>query len=99
MTVSISTNQIPDRSENEDEAVILLVLRRTDPENPQGDPLPDISSSIVTNTTLAQAMIDHVSAIGFDPAKSYLGVVSLTDAEVGGIITATDLASYIAQNG
>jgi len=81
-----------DRDENQDEAVMVLVFRRTDPVSEEGSPSPDITAF---NGPPSPAFIDAVVAFciesGFDPAQSFATVASLTDVEQGGADTLSDL--------
>lgn len=92
MSVSVSTNEIPSRLEEQDEVLVLLAMRRTDPGNPTGSPNPDIPNlEVATNGVFLEEMCVQ---LGFDPTQSYVTVASVTDVEQGSAITIADLVSY-----
>ena len=94
MELTITQPQIPERAENQDEVVSLLVFRRTDPANPDGGQTPDIGNGVsVPQAAFIQAVVDYAEAMGFDPAQSYATTVSVTDVEGQG--GAIDLASLL----
>lgn len=98
MTVAVTIDSIPDRSADQDEAVIVVVLRRTDPANVDGGAAPDVGGINDPMGPLTAALLAGVQMSGFDPAQSYLSVASVTDTESGGAITAADLAALIDAN-
>lgn len=92
MTVSVEVTDIPDRQPDEDESIVLLVLRRQDPQNPNGDALPDLGDVLTgVYETLTPAILDAIANSGFDLSRSYLCNPSTTDAESGGVITVQNL--------
>lgn len=92
MTVAVTTNKIPDRSPEQDEALVLFAMRRTDQPNPTGSPDPDLGNTLSTSVQ-GEALRDLCVALGFDPEQSYVSVVGVTDVEAdgGGAITIGDL--------
>ena len=92
MTVSVTTEHIPDRLPNQDEALVLFAMRRNDPENPTGSPDPDLGTQLssVQNGTAPR---DMCLALGFDPEQSYVTVAGVTDVEQGGAITIAQLVA------
>ena len=92
MTVSVTTEHIPDRLPNQDEALVLFAMRRNDPENPTGSPDPDLGTQLssVQNGTVLR---DMCLALGFDPEQSYVTVAGVTDVEQGGAVTIAQLVA------
>lgn len=89
---------IPFRTERQDEVILAIVARRTDPANPNGDALPDLGQILdgPAAAPLASGIIANLEAIGFDPAQSYITMASLHDAERGAAVTLADLKTIIA---
>ena len=78
--------EIPDLPEGHDEAVLAVVMRRPDPDNGDGSPDPDLAGQFndPANPFVA-ALQQQVAAQGFDTSMSFIGIVSLTDAEAGAL--------------
>lgn len=74
---------IPELPEGQDEIVMGIVLRRADPENPNGDAAGDIGNALaqVPPPVVVDALIAICGHYGFDPELSYAGVVSVTEVE------------------
>lgn len=95
--MDIQAPQIPEREDDQDEAIVVLALRRQDPPNPTGSPNPDLPN--LEQVSAATALTTLCVDLGFDPAVSYASVVSVTDVEQGGAITLADLAALQAGGG
>ncbi len=74
---------IPELPEGQDEIVMGIVLRRADPENPNGDAAGDIGDALaqVPPPVVVDALVAICGYYGFDPELSYAGVVSVTEVE------------------
>lgn len=97
LTVDLPT--VPARTDDQDEAIVVLVLRRTDPANPTGSPAPDSPAAISGGDPAATlALLDAVGPLGYDETQSYVTVASLTDVEQGGAVTIAGLREQLASS-
>ena len=95
--LEIST-EVPDRAEDQDEVVLVVVCRRTDPSNPAGGASGDIPASMTSapSTELVNAINDYLVANNFDPDQSYTTIPSSVDVEAGGAITVSNLLALMS---
>lgn len=94
--ISVSTDLIPDRQPDQDEAVVLIVLRRTDPVNESGGAESDLTSAVsIPDAAFTEAVIARCEALGFDPAQTYMAIPQVTNVEATGAITLTDLQALV----
>lgn len=96
MGITVNLPTIPEREADEDEAIIVLVLRRTDPDNGTGSPQPDTPAAVYAGGPSTIAILDAAEALGYDSARSYVTTASVTDAETGGAITLADLRALVS---
>lgn len=89
----IDLSSIPDRQPDQDEQVLVLVLRRSDPANPNGDAVPDSPITADPNDPMAVTLVGLVNESGYDPAQSFVAVASVTDVEQGSSVSFADLAA------
>ena len=81
--------------EGQDQVVLVLDLRRENPDNPDGSPEPDLAM-LVAGRELEQAqalsfLVDSIAEVlGFDPALSLIGVMRVVDYEPGSGLTTLD---------
>lgn len=95
MTISFTLPaEIPDRPDNQDEIIAVLVLRRVDPGNPDGSATGDLPKPFdPENVALVRGLLAAVDGSVFDPALSYVTNVSATDVDASGAITLAELAT------
>lgn len=92
MSVEVTTNNVPDRLNDQDEAVMVIVFRRTDVPAEDGSPSPDITAfDGPPDPAFIDAIVAFCIASGFDPSQSFATIASLTDVEQGGAATLSDL--------
>ncbi len=89
---------VPERTDDQDEVVIEIVLRRTDQPNPGGGSASDIGNLLaeVPPLPVVDALLTICSYFGFDREQSYAGVTSVTDVE--GAAEPASLAQLLAAN-
>lgn len=86
-------DEFPARREDQDEAIMVIIGRRTDPDNGTGSPFPDLvnfTEASFGNGKLAEVaakVADLITALGFNVDESFVSTPSLHDAEVGGGVT------------
>lgn len=97
--LNVELPTVPERADDQDEAIVVLVLRRTDPANPTGSPAPDSPAGISGGDPAATlSLLDAVGPLGYDETQSYVTVASLTDVEQGGAITIAELRDHLTSS-
>ncbi len=95
MGITVNLPTVPERAEDQDEAIIVLVLRRTDPDNGTGSPQPDTPEAVYSGGPQTVAILEAAEALGYDSSQSFVSTASVTDAERGGAITLADLRAMV----
>lgn len=91
-------NDIPERVDDQDEAIIVLVMRRTDPDNGTGAAQPDTPAAVYSGSPATVAILDAAESLGYDSDQSYVTTASVTDVEAGGAITLAGLRALVDAN-